>query len=228
MSRNRGSGSGPFLMEMVIAAGFFMLCVAVCVSAFVMADHLSRVGQDVNHGVLAAESLVERVKVGNTGDFGTYEPDEVFGTVFENWKTKDPEAKAVYQYIKDGGEVRNYQILWDKEWNSYPDTKELEKNGKKLAYVGLITTGVKDQMKEIAVVIFGYGTYGDQIYISLMNQYTPMPAMKDDPQLSRKVTDREYDRLLDHAIPFGVTNCFIQEGETAKESFIPEFDTSGV
>ena len=68
MSRNRGSGSGPFLMEMVIAAGFFMLCVAVCVSAFVMADHLSRVGQDVNHGVLAAESLVERVKVGNTGD----------------------------------------------------------------------------------------------------------------------------------------------------------------
>ena len=38
MSRNRGSGSGPFLMEMVIAAGFFMLCVAVCVSAFVMAD----------------------------------------------------------------------------------------------------------------------------------------------------------------------------------------------
>ena len=111
MSRNRGSGSGPFLMEMVIAAGFFMLCVAVCVSAFVMADHLSRVGQDVNHGVLAAESLVERVKVGNTGDFGTYEPDEVFGTVFENWKTKDPEAKAVYQYIKDGGEVRNYQIL---------------------------------------------------------------------------------------------------------------------
>ena len=133
MSRNRGSGSGPFLMEMVIAAGFFMLCVAVCVSAFVMADHLSRVGQDVNHGVLAAESLVERVKVGNTGDFGTYEPDEVFGTVFENW-------------------------------NSYPDTKELEKNGKKLAYVGLITTGVKDQMKEIAVVIFGYGTYGDQGY----------------------------------------------------------------
>ena len=39
-------------------------------------------------------------------------------------------ASAVYQSIKDGGEVRNYQILWDKEWNSYPDTKELEKMGK--------------------------------------------------------------------------------------------------
>lgn len=78
------------------------------------------------------------------------------------------------------------------------------------------------------VLEYLYGTYGDQIYISLMNQYTPMPAMKDDPQLSRKVTDREYDRLLDHAISFGVTNCFIQEGETAKESFIPEFNGEGV
>ena len=78
------------------------------------------------------------------------------------------------------------------------------------------------------VLEYLYGTYGDQIYISLMNHYTPMPAMKDDPQLSRKVTDREYDRLLDHAISFGVTNCFIQEGETAKESFIPEFNGEGV
>lgn len=78
------------------------------------------------------------------------------------------------------------------------------------------------------VVEYLYGTYGDQIYISLMNQYTPMPAMKDDPQLGRKVTDREYDRLLDYAISLGVTNCFIQEGETAKESFIPEFDGEGI
>ena len=78
------------------------------------------------------------------------------------------------------------------------------------------------------VLKYLYGTYGDQIYISLMNQYTPMPVMKDDPQLSRKVTDREYDRLLDHAISFGVTNCFIQEGETAKESFIPEFNGEGI
>lgn len=78
-------------------------------------------------------------------------------------RQKNPEAKAVYQYIKDGGEVRNYQILWDKEWNSTLIQKNWKK-GKKLAYVGLITTGVKDQMKEIAVVIFGYGTYGDQGY----------------------------------------------------------------
>ena len=89
----------------------------------------------------------------------------------------------------------------------------------------LLPGHVKNSKK---VIEYLYGTYGDQIYISLMNQYTPMPAMKDDPQLSRKVTEREYDRLLDYAISLGVTNCFIQEGETAKESFIPEFNGEGV
>lgn len=78
------------------------------------------------------------------------------------------------------------------------------------------------------VVKYLYETYGDQIYISMMNQYTPMPAMKDDPQLSRKVTDREYERLIDYAISLGLKNGFMQEGETAKESFIPEFDGEGV
>ena len=78
------------------------------------------------------------------------------------------------------------------------------------------------------VLKYLYETYGDRIYISMMNQYTPMPAMKDDSQLSRKVTDREYERLIDYAISLGLKNGFMQEGETAKESFIPEFDGEGV
>lgn len=78
------------------------------------------------------------------------------------------------------------------------------------------------------VLKYLYETYGDRIYISMMNQYTPMSAMKDDPQLSRKVTDREYERLIDYAISLGLKNGFMQEGETAKESFIPEFDGEGV
>ena len=71
-----------------------------------------------------------------------------------------------------------------------------------------------------------YTTYGDNIYISLMNQYTPMPNM--ERPLNRKVTREEYDELVDYAARLGVTNCFIQEGETAKESFIPDFDNTGV
>lgn len=71
-------------------------------------------------------------------------------------------------------------------------------------------------------------TYGDQIYLSIMNQYTPVEAVKEDPLLGRRVTKREYERVLDYAIEIGVTQGFFQEGETAKESFIPPFDGTGV
>lgn len=80
-----------------------------------------------------------------------------------------------------------------------------------------------------AVVQYLYETYGDQIYISMMNQYTPMAAgAAQDPLLGRRVTAREYGRLLDFAAELGVTQGFYQEGETAMESFIPPFDCEGV
>lgn len=79
-----------------------------------------------------------------------------------------------------------------------------------------------------AVVQYLHETYGDQIYISMMNQYTPVEAVADDPLLGRKVTKREYRRLLDFAEEIGVTQGFYQEGGTAMESFIPAFDCEGV
>ena len=69
-------------------------------------------------------------------------------------------------------------------------------------------------------------TYGDKIYISLMNQYTPMPNMQ--PPLNRKVTREEYAQLTDYAERLGLTNGFTQEFGTASESFIPPFDGSGI
>lgn len=67
-----------------------------------------------------------------------------------------------------------------------------------------------------------YETYGDNIYISLMNQYTPMPSMKSP--LDRTVTNAEYSELVSYAERLGVVNAFIQEGGTQKESFIPDFE----
>lgn len=78
------------------------------------------------------------------------------------------------------------------------------------------------------IVEYVYRTYGDQVYLSLMNQYTPMEEMADDRLLSRRVTAREYERLLTFAVELGVENGFFQEGETAEESFIPAFDGEGV
>ena len=90
----------------------------------------------------------------------------------------------------------------------------------------LLLPGHVEEAKRVVEYLFK--TYGNQIYISLMNQYTPMPAMDGDPLLSRRVTRREYDRLTDYALSLGLEQGFIQEGETAGESFIPEFDGEGV
>lgn len=73
-----------------------------------------------------------------------------------------------------------------------------------------------------------YELFGDDIYISIMNQYTPMGALKNHPRLCRAVTKREYDSVVDYAIELGVTNGFIQEEGTSKESFIPPFDYEGI
>lgn len=79
-----------------------------------------------------------------------------------------------------------------------------------------------------AVIDYLYGTYGDNIYISLMNQYTPVKEFAEYPELNRKVTKREYEKVIQYALDLGVENAFIQEGETAQESFIPAFDLTGV
>lgn len=80
-----------------------------------------------------------------------------------------------------------------------------------------------------AVVKYVYETYGDQLYLSLMNQYTPLPQVKKEfPELDRRVTEREYQRLISYALEIGVENAFIQDGNTAKESFIPMFDYEGI
>lgn len=93
----------------------------------------------------------------------------------------------------------------------------------------LLLPGHKQNAKD--VIKYVYETYGDSVYLSLMNQYTPFVGMdcrRRYAELGRKVTKREYDAVVDYAIELGVKNAFIQEGDTAKESFVPEFDGEGV
>lgn len=77
------------------------------------------------------------------------------------------------------------------------------------------------------VLKYRYDTYHDHVYISMMSQFTPI-ALKDYPEINRTVTRREYERLVDYALEIGITNAFIQEGDVAKDSFIPAFDCEGV
>ena len=80
----------------------------------------------------------------------------------------------------------------------------------------------------IAVLQYLHETYGDKIMISMMNQFTPVWKQEKFLELNRKVTKREYEKVLNVALELGIENGYFQEGKTAKESFIPAFDEEGI
>ena len=103
---------------------------------------------------------------------------------------------------------------------------------------GLMTRGVivrhlllPGQLAEsVRVIDYLFKKYGNSIYYSLMSQYTPLDSLDKEryPELSRKVTTYEYNKLIDHARTLGIENGFIQQGSAAKESFIPTFNGEGI
>jgi len=86
----------------------------------------------------------------------------------------------------------------------------------------LLLPGHNDDSKKI--IKYLYDKYKNKIFISLMNQYTPVRKIDNYNELNCIVTDNEYDDLINYACDLGITNAFIQEGETQKESFIPDFN----
>ena len=65
-------------------------------------------------------------------------------------------------------------------------------------------------------------------YVSLMAQYTPCNDLSAVPELDRKITEREYNKVVDYALNLGMDKIFIQSGESADEKFIPDFDFTGI
>jgi len=90
----------------------------------------------------------------------------------------------------------------------------------------LAMPGYSEDSKEI--IKYLHDTFADSIYLSIMNQYTPMPNVISYPEINRKLTEEEYEEVVNYAIEIGVEYGFIQEGETATDSFIPEFNGEGV
>lgn len=78
------------------------------------------------------------------------------------------------------------------------------------------------------VVDYIYKSFGDDVYLSLMNQYTPMFHAKDYPEINKRLNPGHYDSLIDHCLEIGYKNAFIQESGTDTTDFVPDFDLSGI
>ncbi len=136
-------------------------------------------------------------------------------------KYLDPERSAKYSHAKDYPEVAKAAIAEMVRQTGAPvfDDQGLLKHGTVVRH--LVLPGATGEAKRVTQYL--YETYGHSIYISILHQYTPISGLDAFPELQRRVTKREYQKVVDYALELGVEQAFTQEGRTARESFIPEF-----
>ncbi len=79
----------------------------------------------------------------------------------------------------------------------------------------------------IAVLDFIKSNFPDT-FVSLMAQYTPCGDLSEFPEINRKITKREYEKVVNYAFDNSFDKLFIQELSSADKSFIPKFDFTGV
>lgn len=129
---------------------------------------------------------------------------------------------AIAEMVRQTGGIiyedeKEHTLVSDAE--EYPDGA-LMKRGVIVRH--LLLPGQTEEAKR--VLSYLYETYKDRIAISILNQYTPLPHVCDYPELNRRVTEEEYEEVVNYAIGLGIGHGFLQEGEAVGESFIPEFE----
>ncbi|MBQ8518902.1 MAG: radical SAM protein [Agathobacter sp.] len=153
---------------------------------------------------------------------------DVYLPDFKYWSS---EIAAKYSYAPDYPEVAKAAIeeMVRQQPNavfSYDEEQNVDLIQKGVIVRQLLLPGQLQDAKQI--VKYLHETYGNQIYLSLMSQYTPLAHVEKYPELTRKVSRRTYEKYVDYAIELGVENGYIQEEDVAEESFIPAFDGEGV
>ena len=89
----------------------------------------------------------------------------------------------------------------------------------------LLLPEMKEDTKHILNYL--YSTYKDNIYISIMNQYTPNKYV-EFKELKEPIKEEDYNEIIDYALDLGINNAFCQIGGTVSESFVPEFNYEGI
>lgn len=194
-------------------------------------------GQYVPHIVWAVEKARnEGLKLPVVYNTSSYEKidtlkhlEGIVDVYLPDFKYYNPELAAKYSKAPDYPEVAKKAIA--EMVRQQPSPVFYESEGQELMKNGVIVRQLllPGQLQDAKHIIkYLHDTYGEQIYISLMNQYTPLSHVEKYPELNKKVSKRSYEKYIDYAIDIGVENGFIQEEDVAEESFIPKFDGEGV
>ena len=155
--------------------------------------------------------------------------DGLVDVYLPDFKYMDSELAAKYSKAADYPEMAKYAVeeMYRQVGKPVFDENGLMKKG--IIARHLVLPGCEKDSEK--VIKYLYDTYGDNIYISIMSQYTPLAKFVEEgryPELCKKIDREVYDRLIDYALDMGVENAFIQEDDVAEESFIPLFDFEGL
>ena len=144
--------------------------------------------------------------------------DGLIDIYLPDMKYHSSELSKKYSNCSDYFEVASKAISEMRRQTGTPLVKNgLLKYGTVVRHL-VLPTYTEDSKK---VIEYLYSTYGDSIYISIMSQYVPFGNVPEE--INRRITEEEYDDVVEYAQSIGVTNAFLQERESAVESFIPEF-----
>lgn len=190
-----------------------------------------------HYAVAVSKALKEAKKKGlslpvicNTGGYETVETLRVLSEVTDVWlpdfKYLNPETAGRFShapdYPKRAKEAIDFMV-------KQAGPLQTDANGyvtKGVIVRHLVLPGHVGEATDI--IRYLHETYGDRIWLSILNQYTPPKEELPYRELNRKLTSYEYKKAVDFALSIGVENAYIQEGGTAEESFIPAFDAEGV
>ena len=176
---------------------------------------------------------------------GSYEKEEsikklegIVDIYLPDFKYMNPDVSEKYSHARDYADIARKAIaemvrqqpeavFYKKETQGEEkegETELLMKNGVIVRH--LLLPGQLGDSKKILKEL--YSTYKNQIYYSLMSQFTPLANVEKYQELQRRVTKEAYEALVEYALRLGIENGFTQEREVAKDSFIPHFDCEGV
>ncbi len=175
--------------------------------------------------IAKAEGLVLPI-VYNTSSYETAETLDLLNGMVDIYlpdlKYTDGVLAERYSHAKDYPEVAKaaLDVMVNQVGKPVFDDNGMMKKGVIVRHLALPGHG-RDSREALRYL---WEHFGNRIYVSIMNQYTPPKQDLRYPNLNRKLSEQAYDRLVSYAISLGMEQAFVQEGDTAEESFIPDFD----
>ncbi len=158
--------------------------------------------------------------------------DGLVDVYLPDFKYVSPELSLKYSGAKDYFTVASLAVhemfrqVGEPVFSSDDDIVEAGIMKKGVIVRHLILPACTDDSREVIAYLFSH--FKHNIYISIMNQYTPLHHSSLPVELSRGITDAEYEKVVGFARRMGVRNGFIQESGTVAESFVPLFDGEGI